>query len=185
MAYIDIIDETKAEGKLKELYDDIIAKRGKLSNIMRIHSLMPGTMEKHMELYLSIMFDDSTLSREHKELLAVVVSVANKCPYCINHHAEALNHYWKDDQKIEMIKSDFNYVEMDERTRLSCQYSNTLTTKPEASTEQDIEMLKEAGYTDKEILQITLIVSYFNFVNRIALSLGVDFSEDEISGYKY
>jgi len=41
------------------------------------------------------------------------------------------------------------------------------------------------GLTDEEILSVNLVTSYFNFVNRIALGLGVEFSEEEIKGYKY
>ncbi len=38
---------------------------------------------------------------------------------------------------------------------------------------------------DEDILLVNLIISYFNFVNRIALGLGVGFSEEEVKGYKY
>ncbi len=79
MAFIKVIDEALAVGKLKEVYDDIAKSRGKLSNIMKIHSLHLDAMVKHMDLYKSIMFGKSNLSRELKEMIAVVVSVANKC----------------------------------------------------------------------------------------------------------
>jgi uncharacterized protein YciW len=46
-------------------------------------------------------------------------------------------------------------------------------------------LLKQNGWNDEDILLTNLIVSYFNFVNRIALGLGVEFSEEEVKGYKY
>jgi uncharacterized peroxidase-related enzyme len=93
MAYIKIISEDKAEVKLKSIYDEIIKGRGKLSNIMKIQSLMPDSMVKHMDMYKILMFNKSGLSRELKETVAVVVSKTNKCEYCVNHHAEALLFY--------------------------------------------------------------------------------------------
>jgi uncharacterized protein YciW len=48
-----------------------------------------------------------------------------------------------------------------------------------------VSKLRETGWKDEDILLINMIVSYFNFVNRIALGLGVEFSEEEIAGYKY
>jgi len=51
-------------------------------------------------------------------------------------------------------------------------------------TESDLGELRAVGLTDKDILDLTLVVGYFNFVNRIALGLGVSFSADELSGYK-
>jgi len=48
-----------------------------------------------------------------------------------------------------------------------------------------VRRLREVGLSDREILNVNLIVSYFNFVNRIALGLGVKLSPDDISGYRY
>lgn len=45
-------------------------------------------------------------------------------------------------------------------------------------------MNRSSRFDDADILLITLIVGYFNFVNRIALGLGMEFSEDEMRGYK-
>jgi len=56
MPFIHQINEEEAEGKLKEYYDSLVKSRGKLSNIMKIHSLNPGSMMAHMDLYLKIMF---------------------------------------------------------------------------------------------------------------------------------
>ncbi len=51
-------------------------------------------------------------------------------------------------------------------------------------TESDLGELRAVGLSDRDILDLTLIVAYFNFVNRIALGLGVAFSGEEISGYR-
>lgn len=85
MAFIKVIEEENANDTLKDIYGQINKSRGKLSNIMKIHSLLPDTMMKHMDLYKSLMFSKSNLSRELKEMIAVVVSVSNKCEYCIQH----------------------------------------------------------------------------------------------------
>jgi len=185
MAFIKIIDENDAEGHLKNIYDEITHSRGKLSNIMKIHSLLPGTMVKHMDLYKSIMFGKSNLSRELKEMIAVVVSVANKCDYCINHHAEALNFYWKDENKLQIFIEDYQSVELEKKYKLLLVYADKLTVNPDGINESFIDEIKSAGWTDEDILLVNLIISYFNFVNRIALGLGVEFSEEEIKGYKY
>ena len=50
-------------------------------------------------------------------------------------------------------------------------------------TESDLDELRAAGLSDRDILDVTLITAYFNFVNRIAQGLGVTFSDEEITGY--
>ena len=62
-------------------------------------------------------------------------------------------------------------------------HASRLTTQPAGAQESDIDNLRAAGFGDVEILHITLVTAYFNFVNRIALGLGVQFDEDEIRGY--
>jgi uncharacterized peroxidase-related enzyme len=185
MSWIHIIKEAESTGKLKEIYNEIEKKRGKISNIMKIHSLNPDAMRKHMDLYLSIMFGSSDLTREDRELIGVVVSTSNCCEYCINHHAEALNHYWKNNEKIQKLIKDFQSVDISDKKRKMLNYVFKLTKKPYDVKKVDIEALQKSGFSDENILNINLVTSYFNFVNRIALGLGVEFSQDEKKGYKY
>jgi len=185
MAWIEMIDEADASGELKEIYDEIVESRGKLSNIMRIHSLSPPTMRAHMDLYLKIMFGKSKLRRADRELIATVVSAANGCAYCVNHHAEALNHYWKDSDRVVRVAEDFRAVDMTTKQRQMLEYASKLTRAPDTIADAEIIALRNAGFSDKDILDINLITSYFNFVNRIAGGLGIAFSPEEMSGYKY
>ena len=185
MSWIQIIEESDSTGKLKEIYGEIEKKRGKISNIMKIHSLNPDAMKKHMEFYLSIMFDSSNLSREDRELIGVVVSTINCCEYCINHHAEALNHYWKNEEKIQNFIKDFQSVDISDKKHKMLNYVFKLTKTPYDVKKSDVKILQKSGFSDENILNINLITSYFNFVNRIVLGLGVEFSPDEKKGYNY
>lgn len=185
MSWIKIIEENEATGELAEIYQDIIRKRGKLSNIMKIHSLNPQSMKDHMNLYIHLMFGKSGLSRSERELIGVVVSSTNQCQYCIHHHAEALLFYWKDERKIQSLIENFREVDLTERERAIAEYAEALTLSPSTMNETHILQLRKAGFTDEEILDINLITSYFNFVNRIVMGLGVEFNYEEMRGYKY
>jgi len=185
MAWIEVIDEGHAEGKLKEVYDEILSSRGKIGNILKIHSLKPEVLKAHLALYMSIMFRPSGLSRAQRELIATVVSTQNSCAYCTNHHAEALNFYWKDDEKIEALKLDPFSITHSDQDRAMLDYAIKLTKAPSSVSESDIENLRSNGFSDEEILNINLVTSYFNLVNRVAEGLGVEFSPQEIEGYKF
>ena len=108
MPIINVIDYEKATGRLKVIYDDIISKRGKLAEVHKIQSLIPESIIKHMDLYMEIMFSKSELSRAEREMMAVVTSITNQCYYCQIHHSEALNNYWKNDEKILKLQKNFN-----------------------------------------------------------------------------
>ena len=108
MARIKVIQHEESEGELLSVYDDLLKSRGKLADVHKIQSLRPKSIVKHMDLYMEIMFTKSDLSRAKREMIAVVVSVNNDCLYCQTHHGEALNHYWKNDDRLAKLKSDFN-----------------------------------------------------------------------------
>ena len=82
MAWIKIIDEDEATGRLKELYDKYYDDAlGGVDNILRIHSLNVKSMQTHYDLYAHLMRGRSPLSRIQREMIAVVVSAANRCHY--------------------------------------------------------------------------------------------------------
>jgi len=185
MPYIKVIEEQDADTELKETYDRVKGERGKVSNILKIHSLLPKTIETHLNLYTAIMFDKSGLKRADRELIAVVVSATNDCDYCVNHHAEALLNYWKDESKVTQAGKDFRKLDISKKQTAMLEFVEKLTKDPGDMTETDIDKLRASGFNDEEILSISLVTNYFNFVNRNALALGVEFSEDEVKGYKY
>jgi len=183
MSWIAEIDAAEAGEKLAAMYADLIEKRGKVSNILKVHSLNPDAMGNHLELYMTLMFGKSGLSRAEREAIAVVVSAANDCAYCVNHHVEALRRYLKDEETLEMLASADGLETLEPRLSNIVRHADKLTSAPAAMTESDLGELRAVGLSDNDILDLTLIVSYFNFVNRIALGLGVSFSTEEMSGY--
>jgi uncharacterized peroxidase-related enzyme len=135
---------------------------------------------------MEIMFSRSELSRAQREMIAVVVSSSNKCGYCATHHGSALNHYWKDDEKLELLKIDYAELQLPEADKALCDYALQVTLHPGLCKNQDLtQKLRNAGFSDFAILDASLVVSYFNFVNRMVLSLGVEIESDEGKNYNY
>jgi uncharacterized peroxidase-related enzyme len=186
MPRIKVIEYDSASDRLKEIYDDLISKRGKLAGVHTIQSLRPESIVKHMELYLEIMFSHSELNRARREMIAVVVSVANGCSYCQSHHTQALNHYWKDTVRIDSLVRDYTITGLSEKDLALCQFANHLTKSPEDHEHCDYTgSLRDKGWCDLAILDATLVIAYFNFVNRIVLALGVESNSGESLGYQY
>ncbi len=184
MSWIEEIEPDDADGRLAELYAELIEKRGKVSNILKVHSLNADAMGNHLDLYMTIMFGKSGLSRAEREAIAVVVSANNDCDYCVNHHAEALRRYIKDEETIALLSSADGLETLEPRLSNIVRHAEKLTDVPGAMTESDLGELRAVGLSDRDILDLTLITAYFNFVNRIALGLGVGFTAEELAGYR-
>lgn len=118
-------------------------------------------------------------------MIATVTSATNSCEYCTTHHGETLLRLAKNAELVRQIKHYFNKVNLTREDYAMLKYAVKLTKNQSELHLKDIEELRQVGFNDTDILNINLITSYFNFVNRIASGLGVEFSEEEAKGYKY
>jgi len=81
MAHIKYIPADTADKDLRELYNRYRGQDGEVDNILRIHGPNPPSMEGHYQLYRTLMFGNSPLSRRQREMIAVVVAAAIDCHY--------------------------------------------------------------------------------------------------------
>jgi alkylhydroperoxidase family enzyme len=81
MPWIRVIPPEEASGTLKTEYDAAIKRAGRIWNIVGIMSQNPQVLKASMDIYLAILYGPSPLSRVQREMLAVVVSAANRCVY--------------------------------------------------------------------------------------------------------
>jgi len=82
MAFIRTVAPGEATGLLKRLYDDAVARTGKVFNVLSLQSLRPEVLQAGVALYEELMLSDrSPLSRAQREMIAVAVSRANDCDY--------------------------------------------------------------------------------------------------------
>ncbi len=184
MSYIREIQPGDATGELLTVYGELERQRGKVANILKVHSLRPGALRAHLALYMDLMFAPGGLTRRQRKLIAVAVSRANGCDYCVAHHREALARYVGDPVLLDAIAHGKAPAALDAADRALMAWAVKLTREPAKMDERDFLALAEAGFEDTDILLANLIVAYFSFVNRIAQGLGVELDEDEIHGYR-
>jgi uncharacterized peroxidase-related enzyme len=78
-----------------------------------------------------------------------------------------------DESLSEAIRRDWKSAPLDERDRAMLGYVEKLTLHPARVQREDLDALREAGFEDVAILQINMIASWFNYINRVADGLGV------------
>ena len=78
-----------------------------------------------------------------------------------------------DKELIEALKKDYTTAPITPQERVMVDYVVKLTKDATKVWKDDIERLRSVGFDDQGILQITLIASWFNYINRVADSLGV------------
>ena len=91
----------------------------------------------------------------------------------MTHHGESLRRLIRDDALVAQLKEDFERATLPEKDKEMLGYVAKLTRQPSTVEEADVEALRAAGFSDREILDVAQITAYFAFVNRIAEGLGV------------
>lgn len=81
MAWIKVVSEDDAKGKLKKIYERFTAPWGGVDNILKIHSLNPKTLDGHYEFYKAVMTGSRDLPKAKREMIATTVSALNQCVY--------------------------------------------------------------------------------------------------------
>ena len=81
MAHIRLVRDDEATGLLGRLFDEAVARAGRVFGIVRLMSPNPPVLQASMAQYRAIMFGPSPLTRAQREMMAVVVSRVNDCFY--------------------------------------------------------------------------------------------------------
>ena len=178
MTWIKTVPYEEANGRLRQLYDRVKGPDDNVDNIMMSHSLRPHSMEGHMALYKYVLHHSANqVPKWFLETLGVWVSHQNRCDYCVQHHFSGLKRLLQDDGKADgiwnaVMAGDIDALPLEPKEREAVRYAKKLTENPSAMTEADIARLREAGYSDGEILEINQVSAYFAYANRTVLGLG-------------
>lgn len=187
-AWIKMIPEDEATGKLQDMYEQAMTPHGTVDNVMKIHSLRLHTMQGHVSLYKSVLHHpDITLPLWFLEVIAAYTSIKNLCDYSLTHHFMNARRLLEDDSRADAIlhalqngkpESQFQGKEL-----ALLQYAEKLTTQVSSMLVTDIDVLRNQGCTDGEILEVNQVVAYFNYSNRVLNGLGVTTEGDAIGYY--
>jgi uncharacterized peroxidase-related enzyme len=178
MSWIDIVTKEQATGRLQELYERVGGPGGNVDNVLQVHSLRPHTLEGHIALYKNVLHHSGNkLPKWVLETIGVYVSLLNGCTYCVEHHFAGLSRLLKDDDRLRRIRhaleTDIFENTFDRREQAILDYVWQLTQSPGDIRETSIQEMRAAGLNDGEILEVNQVASYFAYVNRTVLGLGV------------
>ncbi|MBT8417031.1 MAG: peroxidase-related enzyme [Silicimonas sp.] len=143
-------------------------KLGFVPNVLRTYSFNQEKLRAFSTLYNTLMLGDSRLSKLEREMIAVVVSSANRCFYCLVAHGQAVRKLSGDAQLGEMLVMNYRVAELEPRMRAMLDFAWNLTTEPWTVDQADRDKLREAGLTDDEIFDLSDVIGFFNMSNRFA-----------------
>ena len=156
------------EDQVENYLNIVNEKIGFIPNVLAAFAKFPKQFEGFTKLYNSLMLGESGLTKLEREMIAVTVSSENHCFYCLVAHGSAVRELSNDPQLGERIAANFRSAELPEKQLELLNFTKKLTRDPSEISESDRTKLREVGYTDRDIWDISAIVGLFNMTNRLA-----------------
>lgn len=174
MAYIRHIAPSQAGGRLAQVYKEVRSEVPRVPNLMQVFSLRPETMEGVYRHWIALMWSPR-VSRQIKEMIAVCVAEASRCPYCADAHMIYLLASGMDGDRARDIRT--RLVEADGLTAAETEAVRAairLTTDPRGMKDAQRAELALAWPNLEERIEIVAVIAAFNSVTRMANALGVE-----------
>jgi uncharacterized peroxidase-related enzyme len=153
---------------LRQVWSKCVDKLGYVPNVLSAYSLRPQRLRNFMAIYNEIMLSESGLSKLEREMVAVVVSSANRCYYCLVAHGAAVRQLSGDPELGEMLAMNYRVATLDPRQRTMMDFVWKLTTTPHLIEDADRDVLSQQGLTQEDIFDLAETAAFFNLSNRMA-----------------
>ena len=170
---VPLPDEDDLDGDIKEYYAKCRDKLGLVPNVIRAYTANQVKLRNFIAFYNTLMLDEDgcALSKLEREMIAVVVSAANRCYYCLVAHGQAVRQLSGDPQLGEMMIMNYRVATLDQRQRAMLDFTWKLTKTPDAVSEDDRRRLRQVGFDERDIFDICDVAAFFNYTNRMAHGL--------------
>ena len=153
-------------------------KLGLVPNVLKAHSFNIDKLNAFTGLYNELMLANSNLSKLEREMIAVVVSSINRCFYCLTAHGAAVRELSGDPILGEKLVMNFRTADLDSRCRAMLGFAEKVTIESHKIDETDRQNLRDVGFNDADIWDITNIIAFFNMSNRVASALNMKPNDD-------
>lgn len=148
-------------------------KLGVVNNLYKILPLNPLQFKGFIDFMYSLFNTKNTyLDLVDKEMIGLVVSSVNCCNYCLTTHSDTLRMLTKDPVWVDTLTYNYRSAKLTDKQRALCDYAFRATKYPDEITTKEVDLLREVGFNDNEILEAAFVVGFFNYTNRWVSTIG-------------
>jgi uncharacterized peroxidase-related enzyme len=153
---------------MQAYFQKCMDKIGYVPNVLRAYAHDNAKLEAFAAFYNDLMLAPSGLSKLEREMIAVVVSSENKCFYCLTAHGAAVRQLSGKPELGEMLVMNYRAAPLSPRERAMLDFAVLITNASSAIEEEDRDVLRDAGFSERDIWDIAAVASFYNMSNRMA-----------------
>lgn len=171
ISMFDLPDPETLDDDMRSYFAVCEEKLGMVPNVLRTYSANQDKLRAFARLYNTLMLGESKLSKLEREMVAVVVSSANRCFYCLVAHGQAVRRLSGDAELGEMLVMNYRVAQLEARQKAMLDFAWKLTVEPWSVADPDRQILRDAGLSDDEIFDLADVIAFFNMSNRFATAV--------------
>jgi len=152
---------------LRDRIDAETERAGFTPNVFAALAYAPDQFRAFVD-YHDALVEGTALDRAEVEMIVVAVSGVNHCYYCNVAHGALVRLYADDPTLADQLVANYRTADVSDERLVMLDVAVKLTERPAAVTDDDIDALAEAGYSEREIWDIGAVTAFFNLSNRLA-----------------
>ncbi|MDT8337962.1 MAG: carboxymuconolactone decarboxylase family protein [Sulfurimonas sp.] len=174
MAHIKLPEFEEMAPAIQDRARPILEKTGKLGEIFKLMAVDEKIYFATDTIVQKYLLDETTLSYDTKEAIALLVSKENGCKMCVDVHKSIAKMLGLSDEKIENILQGVDAMNVDAKEKALLNFCLRAAQKDSYKiVKEDIDAIKSLGYSDVQVLEAVAITGYFNYINTLSNVFGL------------
>jgi uncharacterized peroxidase-related enzyme len=154
MPLINLVEKDQATGRVAEIYEHMITNMGFVPNAFQVFSPSPHVLDMQFN-NLGYFMRHKTLGGKLLAFIRMLVSVQEECKYCVGMNSGILMQYGVLPDMVAEIKLDPSKAPLEEKELAMLLFVLMVVKDANAIGQEDVDKLRNLGWTDKDILEAT------------------------------
>jgi len=174
MAHIKLPEFEEMSPAVQDKARPILEKTGKLGEIFKLLAIDEKVYFATDVMIQKYLLDETSLSYEIKEAIALLISIENGCKMCVDVHKGIAKMLGLSDEKIAEILQGVDAMNNSDEEKALLNFCIKASKKENYKIlKQEISFLKEMGFSDVQIIEAVAITGYFNYINTLSNVFGL------------
>ncbi len=175
MAHIVLKEFEDMTPEIQEKARPILEKTGELGDIFKLLALDEKIYFATDGMVQKFLLDETTLSYDIKESIALLISIENGCKMCIGVHKKIAKMLGMSDERVEQVLQGVDAIDTDNEEKSLLKFCIKASGKDNYKIlKEEIDALKEMGWSDVQIVEAVAITGYFNYINTLSNVFGLN-----------
>jgi len=174
MAYINLPEFEAMSPAVRERARPILEKTGNLGEIFKLLAVDEKVYFATDAMVQNFLLDQTELSYDIKEAIALLISKENSCKMCVDVHKNIAKMLGLTEEHIAQILEGIDSITTDEKEKALLRFCVRASKKDNYKMQkEEIDALKALGYSDVQIIEAVAITGYFNYINTLSNVFGL------------